>query len=138
MSYKFNRTAWSLDEETKAIALFHAGASAYEIAEVIDRTSESVKKRLRTHNLRFNAPNRSQLAKDAMAGIPKSAFFSDKMKKTEAARASIMHLVDLKRAGHSPTRTEYYIPPDYSPRFISVSFYDGSAVGSSAAMCAVD
>jgi len=30
----------------------------------------------------------------------------------ESKRASILHLLDLKRAGHSPTRTELNIPSD--------------------------
>ena len=32
----------------------------------------------------------------------------------DSRRASIMHLVDLKRAGHSPTQTEYTVTAEYA------------------------
>lgn len=55
-----------------------------------------------------------------------------------AARwASILHLVDLKRAQHSPTRTEYDIPSDgvltrrYRPTCDTQSY-----LGSVSAICA--
>jgi hypothetical protein len=50
-------------------------------------------------------------------------------------RASIMHLVDLKRAGHSAKQTEYAIAPDGSSRVSPFHAYHGSLVGSAAAMC---
>lgn len=50
-------------------------------------------------------------------------------------RASIMHLVDLKRAGHSSKQTEYNVPPDGGGRVSPSRAYHGSLIGSSAAMC---
>lgn len=50
-------------------------------------------------------------------------------------RASIMHLVDLKRAGHSAKQTEYNVTPDGSSRVSPLRAHHGSLVGSSAAMC---
>jgi hypothetical protein len=49
-------------------------------------------------------------------------------------QASILHLVDLKRAGHSPRRTEYHIPTE---RPIPLRNYatHGSICGSPGAMC---
>ena len=45
-----------------------------------------------------------------------------------------MHLVDLKRAGRSPTQTEYTVTAEYAaaPRGYA---YGGSYIGSPAAMC---
>jgi hypothetical protein len=50
-------------------------------------------------------------------------------------RASIMHLVDLKRAGHSAKQTEYNVAPDGGSRVSPFHAHHGSLVGSSAAMC---
>lgn len=55
-----------------------------------------------------------------------------------ARRASLMHLIDLKRAGHSPRHTELTIPDVGAlamPVRQSIAF---SGPGSPAAMCAVD
>jgi len=51
-----------------------------------------------------------------------------------ARLATRLHLLDLKRAGHSPRRTEYHIPTE---RPVAVRNYGtwGSVVGSPAAMC---
>lgn len=35
------------------------------------------------------------------------------------AACSYLHLIDLKRAGHSPTRTELDIPEGHTPRAIN-------------------
>ncbi|MEN9393200.1 MAG: hypothetical protein RLZZ104_1543, partial [Pseudomonadota bacterium] len=52
-------------------------------------------------------------------------------------QASIMHLVDLKRAGHSPTRTEYKITPEgHGVRYRTTDTC--SYIGSSAASCAAE
>lgn len=51
--------------------------------------------------------------------------------------ASILHLVDLKRAGHSPTRTEYKIAPEgHGVRYRTTDTC--SYIGSSAASCAAE
>jgi hypothetical protein len=51
--------------------------------------------------------------------------------------ASILHLVDLKRAGHSPTRTEYKIAPEgHGVRYRTAD--TSSYIGSSAASCAAE
>lgn len=51
--------------------------------------------------------------------------------------ANVMHLVDLKRAGHSPTRTELKITPDaITPRYAAYQESRISMTGSHADMCA--
>jgi hypothetical protein len=50
-------------------------------------------------------------------------------------RASIMHLVDLKRAGHSAKQTEYTVAPDGGSRVSPFHAHHGSLVGSPAALC---
>ena len=52
-------------------------------------------------------------------------------------RASIWHLVDLKRAGHTAARTELNIPPDAPTcRRFDSRFEAGTLTGSPGAMCA--
>lgn len=51
-------------------------------------------------------------------------------------RRSLLHLLDLKRAGHSPTRTEYRIGRDGAPRILAATCQTRSYCGSSAATCA--
>ena len=53
-------------------------------------------------------------------------------------RASIMHLIDLKRAGHSPTKTELKIESDFWPKRLVESNDLRSYTGSHAAMCAME
>lgn len=57
--------------------------------------------------------------------------------KRRLMNASILHLVDLKRAGHSPSRTEYKITPEgKGVRYRTVD--TSSYIGSSAASCAAE
>lgn len=51
--------------------------------------------------------------------------------------ASQWHLIDLKRAGHSPTRTELKIAPDaIAPMRMAIPLCQRSLTGSLGAMCA--
>lgn len=55
----------------------------------------------------------------------------------ELMRRNVMHLVDLKRAGNSPKRTEYRITPEgKGVRYRTVD--TSSYIGSSAASCAAE
>jgi hypothetical protein len=57
--------------------------------------------------------------------------------KRRLVNANILHLVDLKRAGHSPTRTEYKIAPEgHGVRYRTTDTC--SYIGSSAASCAAE
>lgn len=57
--------------------------------------------------------------------------------KRRLINANIYHLVDLKRAGHSPRRTEYRIDPEGpGVRYPTVDTH--SYIGSSAASCAAE
>lgn len=54
----------------------------------------------------------------------------------ELRRANVLHLVDLKRAGHSPARTEFRIEPDRTiVRPIARELVTASPIGSSAGLC---
>ena len=53
-------------------------------------------------------------------------------------RATLLHLLDLKRAGHSPTKTELKIESDFWPKRFSASSEIMSYCGSHAAMCAME
>lgn len=53
-------------------------------------------------------------------------------------RATLLHLLDLKRAGHSPTKTELKIESDFWPKRLPESNSIRSYTGSHAAMCAME
>lgn len=53
---------------------------------------------------------------------------------TYLMRATLEHLLDLKRAGHSPSVTEFKIPPDNCAKRLEKAL-GASYIGSSAAMC---
>lgn len=38
-----------------------------------------------------------------------------------------LHLLDLKRAGHSPTKTEFYVPEGHTPARLDTTHEHGSA-----------
>lgn len=50
--------------------------------------------------------------------------------------ANVAHLIDLKRAGHSPSATEYNVPAEDQVRHFCAADRIASYMGSSAAMCA--
>lgn len=56
--------------------------------------------------------------------------------KLRLMKASQNHLIDLKRAGHSPTRTELNISHEPGARRIPRRLGEFSFTGSQAAMCA--
>lgn len=56
----------------------------------------------------------------------------------QSKRATLLHLLDLKRGGYSPTRTEFNIPPDSDRMLPTRGFIEyASFCGSSSALCAV-
>ena len=55
---------------------------------------------------------------------------------TALRKATIEHLLDLKRAGHSPTRTEYVIGSDGLPRRLDTGMPARSYCGSPSALLA--
>jgi hypothetical protein len=68
-------------------------------------------------------------------GTPRSQCFSYcATVEHDPKRATLQHLLDLKRAGHSPAQTEFVISAEYAagPRVYPVY---GSCMGSAAAMC---
>lgn len=52
--------------------------------------------------------------------------------------ASIMHLADLKRAGHRCSETEFYVPEEPGRKFVPHGLAQQSFTGSHGALCADD
>lgn len=69
--------------------------------------------------------------------ISKREMWSEARLLHETKVSNILHLLDLKRAGHSPRDTEYRIGNDGAIRMEAPIAYT-SGVGSPAAMCAVE
>ena len=53
-------------------------------------------------------------------------------------RATLLHLLDLKRAGHSPRHTELKIDGDFWPKRLEASGQIRSYCGSSSYLCAME
>lgn len=104
--------------------LFKAGISGKLIGQTLGMTAVGVFQRLkRMREAGMDLPNTFQ---------PKLGL--DSNAERDPRRASILHLLDLKRAGHSPTQTEFLITSE-RPLARSSYIHHGSLVGSSAAMC---
>jgi hypothetical protein len=114
-----------ISEQTdKEIArMFKGGTSAKIIGQTLGLTSDGVFqriKRMRESGMDLPNPFQRKLGLDGAEIDPR--------------RASILHLLDLKRAGHSPTQTEFSITSE-RPLAARSYVHQGSLVGSSAAMC---
>lgn len=102
-----NWPRWSAEEDAFLKDCSSSGRPIEEFQARYGRTSEAI--RQRAHVLEIPAPR--------PAGS-KQAHTALRQKKPPVdvnRRASILHLVDLKRAGHSPRFTELHIPPDAGP-----------------------
>ena len=98
---------WTPDEERKLRELFAAGWKDREIAEAFPgRFGERAitHKRSRMGLVDKTLSNTSRAVKERLRRERGNAL--------SAQQASIWHLIDLKRAGHSPTRTELKISPE--------------------------
>lgn len=84
-----------------------AGATDTECGLALGVTRESVRKYRRTHGI---APGVTARGGARLAPPAPPAWDRDRPRDPLSnARDGVMHLVDLKRAGHSPTRTELRI-----------------------------
>lgn len=86
-----------------------------DAAEAVGRTFKATQARAYTNNLAF-MPARRNLRKQQQSvklrpPEKKSISLYEKTQRDRLMRASIQHLIDLKRAGHSPTRTELHLMP---------------------------
>ena len=108
---------WTEEENAILTEMYEAGADWADLArELPRRTVTTIQRRSRFLGLTRVAPE---------AGIS-----------TGLQRATRLHLLDLKRAGHSPRRTELHVPADGSvPLRIAPALAHSSGCGSSAALC---
>jgi hypothetical protein len=116
----------SVEMDQEIARLFKEGMSANIIGQTLGLTFNSVCQRIK----RMRA-----------AGMDLPGQFERKQKlcvgskaELDPRRASILHLLDLKRAGHSPTQTELTITSE-RPLAARLYIHHGSLIGSSAAMC---
>lgn len=97
---------WSPEEDAQVRRLVEDGASNREIADAMPgRTERSIEARRR--RLCIVAP-RKQSPQDEKPSRPEEHVRAPVLTPQEA---SIWHLIDLKRAGHSPRFTELHIEP---------------------------
>lgn len=118
------QSAISEQTDREIAKMFRVGISGKLIGQALGLTSISVFqriKRMRESGVDLPQPYAAKLGVDSSAT-------------RDPRKASLLHLLDLKRAGHSPTQTELLIT---SERPIAARSYvhHGSLIGSSAAMC---
>lgn len=113
------------DEEARVCDLYAAGHGITPLARRFRVGEETVRAVLKRHNVERRPAGRPVVGVHGTGFCPR--------------RASILHLVDLKRAGYSARQTELRVAPDalagpapFRPSLIH------SASGSPAAMCAVE
>lgn len=106
MSKKSDPRQWCEVEDTILLEMSAAGATYEAVAEAVNRTALSVLARARRLKVSFVHKQPHSEAKSHASN--KAIAYH------ELVRANIMHLVDLKRAGHSPRSTEFKISPDDS------------------------
>lgn len=124
--------AWSAEEDRKLRAMRRDGKPLAEIAAAVGRSEYAVKARSQKLRISPQLPQRRK-ALVAIASAPKEAV-ADDLRALMIANA--LHLLDLKRAGHSPTRTELFVPPGYGASRPVPRGHSFSVAGSPAALCA--
>lgn len=119
---KLSGAHYTQDEDAILRACVEDGVSDAEISDRMGRSVHSICTRRRTLDLYRKADKRRVV--------------TNRSKSIESNQvASIWHLVDLKRAGHSPTRTELDIASNGLARAVVNGHELMSYVGSSAASC---
>lgn len=121
-------TPWTAYELAWAQQAHASGLKYREIAAHLSRTEKSVKAKL--------LPAYSREArKKVREGDSAIVSLGEREGYKRNALASVWHLIDLKRAGHSPTCTELRIEGEaYSTRRFAPA-PTASSIGSPAAMC---
>ena len=122
---------WTAQEHEKFIVLHILGLSDKQLSEIMGRTVSSIQKKRYMWGFKYNNGvsgfEFEQILKDIPIEAPKAknldpiGLGNRDARMVKLMRQNIMHLVDLKRAGHSPTKTEHALPPEgpgkrfYSP-----------------------
>jgi DNA-binding CsgD family transcriptional regulator len=127
---KLSGRIWAQHEVETAARMHSEGASFGRIARAIGKTKASVKTKI----TRRIAQPVGALAKAARPHFVPAGPNDDEARRMAA---SLLHLIDLKRAGHSPARTELRVPRDYGSARVMRPALGFSVTGSSAADCAV-
>lgn len=113
---------WSRDETTELERLFALGVGAEVIASRMHRSLGAVRSRIEFLGLKRVEP-------------PCAGRREDEPTRSALIKASVWHLIDLKRAGHSPRRTELVLAVDGAlPQRFSTAAASSSC-GSPAASC---
>jgi hypothetical protein len=130
MQFAFNE---EIDNEVRK--LLEEGHTIRHIRETLGLTKWALASRMRRMRVRGAAPSNPQGANQHNnANSPVRVYGYCKTVEHDPRRASIMHLVDLKRAGHSPTQTELTISSE-RPLAARSYIHHGSLIGSPAALC---
>jgi hypothetical protein len=100
---------WTGDQEAAIVDGFHKGLNDQEIKDAYNLPFTANAIRCKRSRMNLVSKRHSEYMKESCA----------QRRQERAARclqsASIWHLVDLKRAGHSPTRTEWIVPSEGLP-----------------------
>ena len=105
---------WTADELSRLIAMCNDGLTLPEISTSLSRAEQSLRKKCRDMSLFWGGYNEAR----AKGGHSTSAVEKYDTQDGGSYRpkdhrvSNIWHLIDLKRAGHSPTRTELRIESD--------------------------
>lgn len=123
---------WSLKDIATLRSLWAAGKTSAQIAQAIGRSKDAVQIQRRKMGLVAAKPKRpavKMIKPDFRPAAP-----GDDVLRLYAATQ--LHLLDLKRAGHSPTRTELFVPRGYGASRAAPRGQSFSVAGSPAALCA--
>ena len=118
-----------------------AHMSAGEIGRLLGLTARQVTRREENMVRRARRREFAESFPDAMLVVepaPEFRTVPDLPASTTDHDRCIWHLIDLKRADHSPARTEYKIPPGDNFRIFVPPVAAVSGCGSPAALCAAE
>jgi hypothetical protein len=131
---KFGR--WDVHHDEELLTMLAEGASHREIAAALNRTMKQVSNRA----CYLGLGHKPSLLKPKEPPKPFGLWFHcdpGQPNRAQLHEASIWHLVDLKRAGHSASRVELDIgQDDYTVRKVPIAAQSGSIYGSPSATCA--
>lgn len=126
---------WTPAEINQVRRMLFQGLSYKSIGEALGRTEgavRTIKKRSGIASLR----RAGRPAADLSEGGDRIARHHERRQRHKLQVANLRHLLDLKRAGHSPRFTELRNPPDTAGPLSFVPASILSLTGSSAASCA--
>jgi hypothetical protein len=129
---------WTAEEDSQLLRLKGEGWSDASVAELIGVTPKMARRR--REKLATDLHRRANVALRAEAARArqeeKLRAMVDKAVRNDPLRAAhVFHLIDLKRAGHSPRFTEFRIGAERPAHMITRRPADRSYCGSHAALC---